>query len=137
MTAREYLGQVKALDNLINAKQRELYKLRLSATSVSSPAFGDKVLSGGENRSMLIMDKIISMQEEINAEIDSLVDLKAEIRAKIKRVYHPQLVALLTDKYINGLTLEQIAERMDKSYETVRGWHGEALQIFRKENDMT
>jgi hypothetical protein len=26
---------------------------------------------------------------------------------------------------------------MDKSYETVRGWHGEALQIFRKENDMT
>ena len=137
MTAREYLSQVKALDNLINAKEMELYKLRLSATSVSSPAFGDKVLSGGENRSMLIVDRIIAMQEEINVEIDRLISLKAEIRAKIKRVYHPQLVALLTDKYINGLTLEQIAEKMDKSYETVRGWHGEALQIFRKENDMT
>lgn len=136
MTAREYLGQIRALDDLINAKQRELYRLRLSATSVSSPAFGDKVQSGGDNRSMLIIDKIIAMQEEISAEIDKLVDLKAEIRARIERVYHPQLVALLTDKYINGLTLEQIAEKMDRSYETVRGWHGEALQIFRKENNM-
>lgn len=136
MTAREYLGQVKALDNLINAKERELYKLRLSATSVSSTTFGEKVQTGGENRSMLIVDKIIIMQEEINAEIDRLVDLKAEIRARISRVYNPQFVALLTDKYINGLTLDQIAEKTNMSYETIRGWHGQALQIFRHENNM-
>lgn len=137
VTAREYLGQVRALDDLINAKQRELYRLRLSATSLSSPTFGEKVQTGGENRSMLIIDKIIAMQEEISAEINKLVDLKAEIRERISRVYNPQFIALLTDKYINGLTLEQIAEKMDKSYETVRGWHGEALQIFRKENNMS
>ena len=136
MTAREYLGQVKALDDLINAKGRELYRLRLSATSVSSPTFGDKIQSGGENRSMLIIDKIIAMQEEINAEIDRLVDLKAEIRERISRVYNPQFVALLTDKYINGLTLEQIAEKMEITDKTACRWHGEALQIFRKENNM-
>lgn len=137
MTAREYLGQVRALDDLINAKQRELYRLRLSATAVSSPAFGDRVQGGGENRSMLIIDKIIAMQEEINAEIDRLVDTKEEIRARIARVYNPQFIALLTDKYINGLTLEQIAEKTNMSYETIRGWHGQALQIFRYENDMS
>ena len=136
MTAREYLGQVKALDDLINAKNRELYRLRLSATNVSSPLFGDKVQTGGENRSMLIVDKIIAMQEEINAEIDRLVDLKEEIRERISRVYNPQFVALLTDKYINGLTLEQIAEKMEITDKTACRWHGEALQIFRKENDM-
>ena len=136
MTAREYLGQVGALDDLINAKQGELYRLRLSATAVSSPAFGDRVQGGGENRSMLIVDKIIAMQEEINAEIDRLVDTKEEIRARIARVYNPQFIALLTDKYINGLTLEQIAEKTNMSYETIRGWHGEALQIFRHENNM-
>lgn len=136
MTAREYLGQIRALDDLINAKQGELYRLRLSATSVSSPAFGDRVQGSGENRSMLIVDKIIAMQEEINAEINRLVDLKAEIREKISRVYNPQFVALLTEKYINGLTLEDIAEKTNMSYETIRGWHGEALQIFRHENNM-
>lgn len=76
------------------------------------------------------------MQNTINAEIDRLVQLKAEARSRIARVYNPLFVALLTDKYINGFTLEEIAERLDKSYETVKGWHGQALQIFRKENNM-
>lgn len=121
---------------LINAKQDELYALRLTATSVSSPVLGDKVKSGSTNSAMRIVDKIIALQETINEEIDRLVDLKAEMREKIARVYNPQLIAVLTDKYINAFTLEQIAERMDKSYETIRGWHGEALQIFRRENNM-
>ena len=137
MTAKEYLQQARTLDLLINAKQDELYALRLTATSVSSPVLGDKVKSGGTNSAMQIVDKIIALQELINSEVDRLVDLKAEIHEKIEKVYNPQFIALLTDKYINGFTLEQIAERMDKSYETVRGWHGQALQIFRRENNMS
>lgn len=137
MTAKEYLQQARTLDLLINAKQDELYALRLTATSVSSPVLGDKVKSGGTNNAMQIVDKIIALQELINSEVDRLVDLKAEIHEKIEKVYNPQFIALLTDKYINGFTLEQIAERMDKSYETVRGWHGQALQIFRRENNMS
>lgn len=137
MTAKEYLQQVRTLDLLINAKQDELHALRLTATSVSSPALGDKVKSGSTNNAMQIVDKIIALQELINSEVDRLVDLKAEIHEKIEKVYNPQFIALLTDKYINGFTLEQIAERMDKSYETVRGWHGQALQIFRRENNMS
>lgn len=137
MTAKEYLQQARTLDLLINAKQDELYALRLTATSVSSPVLGDKVKSGSTNNAMQIVDKIIALQELINSEVDRLVDLKAEIHEKIEKVYNPQFIALLTDKYINGFTLEQIAERMDKSYETVRGWHGQALQIFRRENNMS
>lgn len=137
MTAKEYLQQARTLDLLINAKQDELYALRLTATSVSSPVLGDKVKSGSINSAMQIVDKIIALQELINSEVDRLVDLKAEIHEKIEKVYNPQFIALLTDKYINGFTLEQIAERMDKSYETVRGWHGQALQIFRRENNMS
>jgi hypothetical protein len=136
LTAKEYLQQARSLDMLINAKQDELYALRLTATSVSSPALGDKVKSGGTNNTMQIVDKIIALQEVINSEIDRLVELKAEMHERIKKVYNPQFITLLTDKYINGFTLEQIAERMDKSYETIRGWHGEALQVFRKENNM-
>ena len=137
MTAKEYLNQAKTLDVLINAKQNELYALRLTATSVSSPKLGDKVKSGSTNSAMQIVDKIIALQETINEEIDRLVDLKAEMREKIEKVYNPQFIALLTDKYLNGYTLEQIGERMGKSYETIRIWHGQALQVFRKENGMT
>lgn len=136
MTAKEYLNQARVLDMLINAKQSELYSLKLMATSISSPVISEKVQSGGENNTMRIIDKIVDLQNEINLEIDKLVDLKFEIREKIGNVYNQKFITLLTDKYINGFTFEQIAERMDTSYETIKGWHGEALQTFRKENGM-
>lgn len=136
MTAKEYLNQARVLDMLINTKQSELYKLRLMATSVSSPPITEKVQSSGDNTAMRIIDKIVDLQNEINLEIDKLVDLKSEIREKIGNVYNQKFITLLTDKYINGFTIEQIAERMEKDYKTVCRWHGEALQIFRKENSM-
>lgn len=136
MTAKEYLQQARTLDLLINAKQDELYALRLTATSVSSPTLGDKVKSGSANNAMQIVDKIIALQEVINREIDRLVDLKTEIHNRIEKVYNPSFIALLTDKYINGFTLEQIAERMNVADKTIYRMHGQALQVFRKENDM-
>lgn len=137
MTAKEYLNQARILDMLINTKQSELYKLKLMATSISSPQITEKVHTSGENSAMRIIDKIVDLQNEINAEIDELVDLKSEIRDRIAKVYNKKFIALLTDKYINGFTLEQIAEENDISYSTVCRQYGEALQIFRKENCMS
>jgi len=136
VTAKEYLNQARTLDLLINAKQSELYSLKLMATSISSPVISEKVQSGGENNAMRIIDKIVDLQNEINLEIDKLVTLKSEIREKIGNVYNQKFITLLTDKYINGFTLEQIAERMDISYTTICKLHGEALEIFRYENNM-
>lgn len=136
MTAKEYLNQARVLDMLINAKQSELYSLKLMATSISSPVISEKVQSGGENNTMRIIDKIVDLQNEINLEIDKLVTLKSEIREKIGNVYNQKFITLLTDKYINGFTLEQIAERMDISYTTICKLHEEALEIFRYENNI-
>ncbi len=136
MTAKEYLRSIKYLDHAINAKQAELDRLKRDMCSIRGVSYdGDKV-QGGITDSMKIVDKIIDLNNVINAEIDKLVDLKAEAHNKIEKVCNKKFISLLTDIYINGYTLEQVAERMDKSYETIRGWHGEALQIFRKENNM-
>ena len=136
MTAKEYLRSIKYLDSAINAKQAELDRLKRDMCSIKGVTYdGDKV-QGGITDSMKIVDKIIELNNLINAEIDKLVDLQAEAHQKIEKVCNEKFISLLTDIYINGYTLEQVAERMDKSYETIRGWHGEALQIFRKENNM-
>ena len=138
MTAKEYLGQAKVMDDLIRSKEREYRELKKDAELLKAVnTSGSSVKDGNVSDPMRVIDKIIAMQNEITKEIKKLVDLKAEIRHRINRVYNPQLVALLTDKYINGLTLDDIAENTGKSYETIKGWHGEALQIFRKENGMT
>ena len=137
MTAKEYLRSIKHLDSVINAKQAELDRLRHNAESIRGVSYdGDKV-QGGITDGMKIVDKIIELNNIINAEIDRLVNLKADAHTKIEKVCSQKFISLLTDIYINGYTLEQVAERMNKSYVTICEWHGQALNIFRKENGYT
>lgn len=136
MTAKEYLKSIKYLDSAINAKQAELDRLKRDMCSIKGVTYdGDKV-QGGITDSMKIVDKIIELNNVINAEINKLVDLKAEAHAKIEKVCNEKFISLLTDIYINGYTLEQVAEKSDKTYMTICRWHGQALNIFRKENNM-
>ena len=136
MTAKEYLRSIKYLDNSINAKLTELDRLRHNAESIRGVSYdGDKV-QGGISDSMKIVDKIIELDNVINAEIDRLVDLKADAHTKIEKVCNEKFISLLTDIYVNGYTLEQVAERMNSSYSTICRYHGQALQLFRQENDM-
>ena len=137
MTAKEYLRSIKYLDSAINAKQAELDRLKRDMCSIRGVTYdGDKV-QGGITDSMKIVDKIIELNNVINAEINRLVDLKADAHNKIEKVCNEKFISLLTDIYINGYTLESEAERLGINYRTVCRWYGEALQIFRKENNMT
>ena len=136
MTAKQYLNQARTLEYAIKSKQEELYQLKEKSRYLQNTALSERIQRGHINNSNTIIDKIIDMQSEINAEIEHLLDLKAEIRQRIATVYNPVYIAVLTDKYLNFFTLEQIAERMEKDYSTVRRWHGQALQVFKKENHM-
>lgn len=137
MTAKEYLRSIKYLDHAINAKQAELDRLKRDMCSIRGVAYDGNKVQGGTIDNMKIVDKIIDLNNVINAEIDRLVDLKAEAHGKIEKVCNEKFISLLTDIYINGYTLEQVAERLNVNYRTVCRWYGEALQIFRRENNMT
>ena len=136
MTAKEYLRSIKYLDNSINAKLTELDRLRHNAESIRGVSYDGDKGQGGIMDGMKIVDKIIELNNVINAEIDRLVDLKAEAHTKIEKVCNEKFISLLTDIYVNGYTLEQVAERMNSSYSTICRYHGQALQLFRQENDM-
>lgn len=132
VTAKEYLNQARTLDMLINTKQSELYKLRLMATSVSSPSITEKVQSSGDNTAMRIIDKIVDLQNEINLEIDKLVDLKSQIRGEIKQINDPVERILLTERYINNKSWMEIANMMHYTERQVHNIHGKSLKHFSK-----
>lgn len=138
VTAKEYLRSIQELDRSINAKQRVLDGLERDKGRLRSVCYdGARVQSSGHSDPTSVIDRIDKLQREINSDIDRLVRLKADARIRIAKVYNRTFISLLTDVYINGLTLWKAAESMNVSYETIKGWHGQALQIFRKENDMT
>ena len=143
MKAKEYLISIGELDRSINTKQKVLVGLERDKERLSAITYDSiRVQSSVHSDPTEIIDKIDKLQREINFDIDRLVDLKAEAKKKISRVYNQRFINLLTDVYINGMTIERFAELWSKkqnremSVRTVQRWHGQALQIFRKENHM-
>ena len=135
LTAKEYLTQAIAIEKLIASKKRLLARLRLKCSALSAPCCGDKV-RGSRADSMGVVDKIIDLEAEIIAQESQLIDRQKEILDRIQLVGNPVLIAVLTDKYINGMSIEKIAEAMGRSERTICVWHGQALQIFRRETGM-
>ena len=116
MTAVEYLSQAYRLDIRINSKIEQvasLNDLALKATSVATgmPHNPNK----GASTMADTIDKIIDLQEEINRDIDTLVDLKAEIVTVIKAVGNTEYQTLLEKRYLNYMSWESIAVDMGYS----------------------
>jgi DNA-directed RNA polymerase specialized sigma24 family protein len=129
MRVKEYLHQAYRLDHRINSDIEEMARLREMATSVSSPVFGDKVQTShsGEAPFVRYVEKIMALEEQINAEIDTLVDLKEQIRGVIDKVPDTDERMVLRYRYVHNYTWEQIGDELNADKSTVRRWHGNAL----------
>lgn len=136
MTAKEYLSQIRKIDVTINYKQIQLDELRRTAESITVNANPDKVQSSGEqDRIGKIVAKIVDLQEEINRDIDRLTDVKREIMIVVDQL-DPTCIELITKRYFEFKTWEQIAEEMNYSKQwvcsLVRGKPGLHIQALRK-----
>ena len=116
MTAVEYLSQAYRLDIRINSKIEQVASLNDLAMKATSVATG---MPHNPNKGASTMadtiDKIIDLQEEINRDIDTLVDLKAEIVTVIKAVGNTEYQTLLEKRYLNYMSWESIAVDMGYS----------------------
>lgn len=129
MTPKEYLKQAYRLDNRINSDIEELGRLREMSTSISSPMMGEKVQTNRNTDAPFVkcLERIYSLEEKINEEIDLFVDLKKEIRGVIDTVANTDERMVLRYRYIHNYTWEQIADELCVDSRTVRRWHGQAL----------
>lgn len=125
MTAKEYLSRYKLLDTEIALKLEQAEKYRELAESVSHMSGGG---SGAGDKIGRTVAKLVDLENEINAEIDKLVLLKQEIETTIAAVDDPTLRQLLTLKYINGHTFEQISVDLHYSRMQICRMHVKALK---------
>jgi DNA-directed RNA polymerase specialized sigma subunit len=130
MTAKEYLGQAYRLDQRINSKLEQVLSLR-DLTTKATATMSD--MPGGGSRNVYkmqdIIGKIIDLENEINADIDQLVDLKREMVTVIKSVKNPEYQTLLELRYLCFKSWEQIAVEMGYSLVYVFKLHTKALEI--------
>ena len=128
MTAKEYLGQAYRLDQRINSKLEQVMSLR-ELTTTATATMSDMPGGGSHNvyKMQDIIGKIVDLENEINADIDKLVDLKREMVAIIKAVKNPEFQTLLELRYLCFKTWEQIAVEMGYSTRNIYKLHDSAI----------
>ena len=129
MTAKEYLSRACRLDARINAKLDQVMSLRNIANKATStlsvvPPSGTRNVHKMEN----VIIEIVSLENEVNADIDALVDVKRNIGKIIKTVENPIYQILLELRYLCFKKWDEIAVIMDYSVDNIYKMHRKALK---------
>jgi hypothetical protein len=133
MTKKEYLNQAYWLDRRIDSKLEQLSALKDMATRTTSVMSGE-VVSHTRNVSSMqdVIVKIITMENEVNADIDRLVDLKAEIASVISQVRNESYRLILEKRYLCFQTWAQIGADLHYTRRWLLTKHERAVDIVEK-----
>jgi hypothetical protein len=131
MTAKEYLRQLKYLDNRINAKLLEREQIRTMAEK-TTVSLSEKVQTSSRNKMGDVVVRLVELEELINKDIDKLVYLKEEAGDKINRISNDKYKIVLSMYYLSNKTFEEVAELTEMSFRWVHKLHGRALKEFEK-----
>ena len=110
MTAKDYLSQAFGIDQRINSKLSQVMALRdllekATATVSREPRPATRYPHTMEDA----IAKIVDLENEINIDIDTLVDLKAEIMRRIKRMENTEYQTILELRYLCFKQWEEVA----------------------------
>jgi len=129
MTAKEYLNQAYRLDQRINSKAEQIFKLRALASQTNATMSSmPRNASPNHHRMEDIIAKIADFENDLNNDIDNLIDLEREITVTINAVENPDQQLLLSLRYLNFKSWEQIAVTLGYSMVYTFQLHKKALE---------
>ena len=132
MTAKEYLSQAYRLDQRIDAKIAQVASLNDLATKCSATLTGrPRNPNRGGSRMADAVCKIVDLQDSVAADMQELVELKAEIIATIKAVDCIEYQLILEKRYISGKSWPEIAVDLGYKMRHLYKLHDEALAAVK------
>lgn len=128
---REWLESYFYYGKKILALESEMSELRLRAMGSGINYTGTQSSSKANNTEKVLID-IADEETRIEMEINAVHTKRAEIRAVIDSLHNPDLEAVLITRYISGYTLEQTAQQLQYSVESVKKKTNKALMLLAK-----
>ena len=133
--AKEYFVQIRKTDRLIQRLTDTVNTLRSGLTSQNYELKPDKVQTSGPKDTLgETIVKIMSLEDDINARIDELVDLKNATLKAIQILPDFDQQNVLIARYIDGKKWLDIAFDLNFSISQVYKIHGKALISFSEKN---
>lgn len=137
MTAKEYLAQANRLNELIEFEAKELRNTRELAYKISSPTYGERIAcSKGTHDPMYVtcVNNVIDLENTMQKELNRLVALRSEIEGALNKMENGEERTLLSLRYVEHMTWDEIGERLHVSRRTAHRIHDSALKNFEKTN---
>ncbi len=133
MNALEYLQQAYMLEQQIQTKLQQITSLRSLAETMKSYT-GNEPVAHTRNVTALedTVIKIMEEEQELNAEIDRLVDLKREIRDVVSEVRELNLRLVLEKRHLCFESWPQIGREMGHTDRWAQVKHQMALKVVQQ-----
>jgi len=129
MSTKDYLSQAYRIDQRINSKLAQVMCLRdLLGKATGTLSGAPKAATPNPHSMEDTIAKMLDLENEINEDIDALVDLKAEIMRRIKRVENTEYQTILELRYLCFKRWEEIAVDMGYSLRRLYELHDCALE---------
>lgn len=127
--AQVFLERVEMVDTIIENKLIEQRQWKELALSITANMDGEKVKSSGSQSKMAdAVIKCIAMEDEISETVDRLIKEKQKTVQTIERLYSPTEYKILHMRYIQYISLSDIADKLNREYTWVTTTHGRALK---------
>jgi len=129
MSTKDYLSQAYRIDQRINSKLAQVMCLRDLLSKATGTLSGAPKAATPNLHSMEdTIAKMVDLENEINQDIDALLDLKAEIMQRIKRVENTEYQTILELRYLCFKRWEEVSVELGYSIQHLFRLHDEALE---------
>ena len=128
--AQRFLERVEMIETIIENKLTEQRRWKELALSISANMDGEKIPSSSKSTSKMAdaVIKCIAMEDEIAEAVDKLIAEKKKVTKVLESLYSPMEYRILHMRYIQHISLTDIAEELNKEYTWVTTTHGRALK---------
>lgn len=128
-SAQVFLEQVERLDSIIKNKLIEKQQWKDIALGITANMEGERVQASGSQSKMAdAIAKCVDIEADIDRAVDNLIDTKKVVIQTIERLDSATEYNVLHMRYIQYLTLQEIADHYGRDYGWVTTTHGRALK---------
>ena len=126
MTAKEFLRRAREVDRRVDEATERVERIRAKLESGRMSSLTGMPRGGGADWTETA-DRLIELERVVNTRTRELVRWKLAAIDAIRAVEEPRLTEVLELYYIDGMTWEQVAQRMGITERWALILHGRAL----------
>ena len=136
MDVKEYLKQPMLLELRIRNKLIEREQLRALAMKITASIDAVRVRSsGGGSRMTDAVEKLVALEVEIDELVRQLVDARRQVVNSLEALDNPTEYNVLHMRYVQGKSLQEIAEEYGKEYGWACTTHSRAVRSLQKRQE--